>query len=51
MNLGSETLRLLRVHKREQAALKLRNGGAYRDQGLIFAKAWEHGARTEAGSA
>ena len=35
------------MHKREQAALKLRNGGAYRDQGLIFAKAWDQGMRTQ----
>jgi integrase len=47
IDLGSETLRLLRVHKREQAALKLRNGSAYRDQGLMFAKAWEQGMRTQ----
>ena len=37
VDVGAETVALLRAHKREQAAVKLKNRVAYRDLGLIFA--------------
>ena len=38
--LGAETVALLKIHKRTQAALKLANRTTYHDFGLIFAKEW-----------
>ena len=38
IDLGAETISLLRAHKRQQAELKLKNRATYRDLGLIFAK-------------
>ena len=40
LELGAETLNLLREHRRLQAELKLRNRQHYHDHGLIFAKEW-----------
>lgn len=40
ITLGSETIDLLRLHKKEQAELKMRNRTAYHDFGLVFAKEW-----------
>ena len=40
ISLSSETVELLRVHKRHQAALKMKNRTAYHDLGLAFAKEW-----------
>jgi integrase len=38
ISVSSETVALLREHKRQQAALKLRNRRVYADFGLVFAK-------------
>ena len=40
LELGSDTIELLRTHRRHQAELKLRNRQQYHDHGLIFAKEW-----------
>jgi integrase len=40
IDLNAETIRLLREHKRAQAALKMRNRATYHDLGLVFAKEW-----------
>jgi integrase len=40
ITLGSETVDLLRTHKKEQAELKMRNRTVYHDFGLVFAKEW-----------
>ena len=41
LSLGSETVSALRVHRRQQLELRLKNGQAYCDFGLIFAKEHE----------
>ena len=41
IELGAETIALLRKHRGQQAELRLRNGERYRDLGLVFAKEWE----------
>ena len=38
IDLGAETVALLREHKRQQAELKMKNRLAYRDHQLVFAK-------------
>ena len=38
LSLGAETIAALRVHRRQQLELRLKNGQAYCDFGLIFAK-------------
>jgi integrase len=40
VTLAAETVALLRVHKKHQAALKMRNRTSYKDFGLVFAKEW-----------
>ncbi len=40
IDLATETLELLKAHKRAQAELKMRNRAVYQDHGLIFAKEW-----------
>ena len=40
LELGAETLALLRQHRAHQAAVKLRNRRQYHDHGLMFAKEW-----------
>ena len=40
IDLGAETVTLLKEHKRTQAALKMRNRVAYHDLGMVFAKEW-----------
>jgi integrase len=40
VSLAAETIELLRVHKREQARLKLANRTVYTDHGLVFANNW-----------
>ncbi len=40
IDVGAETVTLLREHKRTQAALKMRNRTAYHDLGMVFAKEW-----------
>ena len=40
VQLGNETLALLREHKKHQAELKMKNRATYRDLGLVFAKEW-----------
>jgi integrase len=42
VHLSDRTVQLLLVHKREQAELKMKNRLWYRDNGLVFAQAWEH---------
>jgi len=42
MDLSSETVVLLREHKRQQAELKLKDRLQYVDHKLVFAQAWEH---------
>jgi hypothetical protein len=42
VDLGAETVGLLRTHRRHQAELKMANRTAYRDLGLVFAKEWGH---------
>jgi integrase len=41
VELSDETVALLQAHKRTQAEVKMANRTVYRDQGLIFAHAWE----------
>jgi hypothetical protein len=38
VDLGAETVTLLRAHKRAQAELEMKNRGVYRDHGLVFTK-------------
>ena len=38
VDLGAETVTLLRAHKKHQAEVKMKNRAAYRDLGLVFAK-------------
>ncbi|MBS1818046.1 MAG: site-specific integrase, partial [Acidobacteria bacterium] len=38
IDLGPETVRLLREHRRTQAELKMQNRNIYRDHGLVFAR-------------
>src|SRR5262245_37088147 len=38
ITITSETVELLRAHKRSQAELKMANRSAYHDHGLVFAK-------------
>jgi integrase len=40
VDLGVETIELLKVHKRHQAELKMANRTIYRDHGLVFCKEW-----------
>ena len=40
MDLATETVTLLREHKRHQAELKMRNRMKYQDHGLVFTKEW-----------
>jgi integrase len=40
VDLASETVALLREHKRHQAELKMKNRTIYQDHGLVFAKEW-----------
>jgi integrase len=40
IKVSAQTLALLKIHRRHQAELKLKNAAAYRDQGLVFAKEW-----------
>jgi integrase len=40
LDLGTETVDLLKAHKRNQAELKMRNRKAYHDLDLVFAKEW-----------
>jgi integrase len=42
LDLGAETIVLLKEHKRTQAELKMANLTAYKDLGLVFAKDWGH---------
>jgi integrase len=42
VDLGPETVTLLREHKRVQAELKMANRTVYQDLGLVFAKEWGH---------
>jgi integrase len=42
LDLSSDTIALLREHKRKQSELKLANRPRYQDHGLVFAQAWEH---------
>jgi integrase len=42
ITIAPETVALLRKHRAHQAELKLPNRGHYHDQGLVFAKEWEH---------
>lgn len=45
IHISPETVALLNRHRKEQLELKLRNGKAYEDQGLVFAKEWRHVTR------
>jgi integrase len=40
IDLSADTVRLLRVHKKAQAELKMRNRTVYQDLDLVFAKEW-----------
>ena len=40
LDLGAETITLLREHKRHQAEMKMANRTVYQDHGLVFAKEW-----------
>jgi integrase len=40
VDIGDETVALLRTHRKAQAELKMRNRKAYHDLGLVFAKEW-----------
>src|SRR5205823_3918579 len=42
VDLGAETVELLKAHKRHQAELKMANRTAYHDLALVFAKEWGH---------
>jgi integrase len=50
-DLSEKTVVLLREHKRQQAELKLKNRLQYKDDGLVFAQAWEqkHGEHSGLG--
>jgi len=41
ITLSHETARLLMVHRKHQAELKMKSGKHYHDLGLVFAKEWE----------
>jgi integrase-like protein len=45
IEIGSETVELLKAHKRHQAALKLRHRQEYHDHGLVFTREWDDGGR------
>lgn len=45
IDIGPETVRLLRVHKQRQAALKLRHRREFHDHGLVFCKDWSNVGR------
>ncbi len=45
IHISAETVSLLNLHRKEQLELKLRNGKAYEDQGLVFAKQWDQMTR------
>ena len=51
VDLSSETVALLKEHKRTQAELKMRNRVAYRDLGMVFAREWSdlHGREASLG--
>lgn len=40
LDLGPETVTLLKEHKRHQAEMKMANRTIYKDHGLVFAKEW-----------
>jgi len=40
LDLGPETVALLKEHKRHQAEMKMANRTIYKDHGLVFAKEW-----------
>ena len=40
IQISAETVDLLKVHKKHQAAVKMKNRTAYHDGGLVFAKEW-----------
>ncbi len=42
VDLGAETVALLKAHKRAQAEIKMQNRTSYQDHGLVFAKEWGH---------
>jgi integrase len=42
IELGDQTVKRLRDHKRAQAALKMANRSLYNDSNLLFAKEWGH---------
>lgn len=42
IDLSSETVALLREHKRQQSETKMANRLHYHDHGFIFAQSWEH---------
>jgi len=42
ITISSKTAQLLKVHKKHQAELKMKNRSRYHDFGLVFAKEWEH---------
>ncbi len=42
LGLSTDTVALLREHKRVQAELKMENRTHYEDHGLVFARGWEH---------
>ena len=45
IDLAPETIDLLRAHKRQQAALKLRHRREFHDHGLVFCKDWSNVGR------
>jgi integrase len=45
IELATETIELLKSHRVQQAALKMRHRQRYRDHGLVFAKPWIPGNR------
>ena len=45
IDIGPETVELLRAYKRHQAALKLRHRREFHDHGLVFCKDWSHVGR------
>jgi excisionase family DNA binding protein len=46
IDIAPETVELLKTHRKQQAALKMRNRLRYRDHGLVFAKQWSDVGRT-----
>jgi integrase len=40
VDLSTETIELLKLHKRHQAELKMANRTIYRDHGLVFCREW-----------